>query len=241
MRRANLAFGLVTVGVLMAGAAFAQIPAGAPANSTGQCKDGSYYSGANKQGACQGHKGVKQWWGPAATASAPPMATPAKSAPPAAAAAPPKPAAAPVVAAAKPAGSTGLCKDGTYYSGANKQGACHGHQGVKEWWGPATAAASTAPAPAATAAPKVAAAPAAPAAVPAQPRPAAATSAPVQSAPAAVAAPGGGAGMVWVNSSTKVYHCPNTEWYGKTKQGQYMSEADATAKGFRADHGKPCH
>jgi hypothetical protein len=238
MRRANMALGLATVGVLLAGAAIAQIPAGAPASSTGQCKDGSYYSGANKQGACQGHKGVKQWWGPAATASGPPKATPAKSAPAATAAAPPKPAAAPVAAAAKPAGTTGLCKDGTYYSGANKQGACHGHQGVKEWWGPATAATSTAPAPAAMPAPKAAAAPAA---MPAQSRPATTPSTLAQNAPAAVAAPGGGAGIVWVNSSTKVYHCPNTEWYGKTKQGQYMSEADATAKGFRADHGKSCH
>jgi hypothetical protein len=54
------------------------------------------------------------------------------------------------------------------------------------------------------------------------------------------AAPGGGPGMVWVNSASKVYHCPNDRWYGKTKAGEYMTEADAKAKGNRADHNKPC-
>ncbi len=51
------------------------------------------------------------------------------------------------------------------------------------------------------------------------------------------AAPGGGPGKVWVNSGTKHYHCEGTKFYGKTKEGEYMTEADAKAKGFK---GKAC-
>ena len=148
-----------------------------------------------------------------------------------------------------PVGATGLCKDGSFYSGPTKKGACKGHKGVKEWYAEPTAAAkpaaqaSAAAATAATA-PATPASPAKAAAVPATPAAAtpAAASPPTSKAPkvAGVAAPGGGAGKVWINKSTKVYHCPGDRWYGKTKEGEYVSEAEAVAQGAKPDHGKAC-
>jgi hypothetical protein len=136
--------------------------------------------------------------------------------------------------AGAPAGATGLCNDGTYYKGETKKGACRGHKGVKAWYG--ATAATPAKTPAATPAKTPATAPAAPPAAAPAPAPAA-------KAKANTAAPatGGGAGQVWLNTSTKVYHCPGTRYYGKTKAGAYMTEAEAKAKGAHADHGKACN
>lgn len=45
--------------------------------------------------------------------------------------------------------------------------------------------------------------------------------------------------MVWVNLNTGVYHREGDRWYGKTKKGKFMSEADAQKAGFRpAKEGK---
>ena len=41
-------------------------------------------------------------------------------------------------------------------------------------------------------------------------------------------------GMVWVNTSTKVYHKQGSKYYGNTKQGKWMTEGDAAKAGYKA-------
>jgi hypothetical protein len=129
-----------------------------------------------------------------------------------------------------PSGSTGECKDGSYTSAESKRGACAGHGSVKDWYSTKAPSKTTAE-PHATAPAKV---PPTPAAAP-------------PSSPAAknavtpmAAAAGGGPGQVWVNTKSKVYHCSGDKYYGKTKAGEYMTEAAAKAAGNHADHGKTC-
>jgi hypothetical protein len=45
------------------------------------------------------------------------------------------------------------------------------------------------------------------------------------------------AAKVLVNTSSGKYFRPGQQWYGKTKRGEYMSEAEAIRKGYRAAKG----
>ena len=74
--------------------------------------------------------------------------------------------------------------------------------------------------------------PASSSAAPATPAPAASAPPAAKSAPPAQPSPG--SGMVWVNLDSGVYHKEGTRYYGKTKNGKYMSEADAIKAGYRA-------
>ena len=137
------------------------------------------------------------------------------------------PAAAPAAAAGS---QTFVCKDGTSISATTSKGACKGHKGIDK---EATAKPGAAAAPATAAMPaKAAPAAAAPAAAPATKT--------TKAAPATAPAPGGGPGQVWVNESTKVYHCQGDRYYGTTKSGKYMTQADAKAAGMHASHNKEC-
>lgn len=206
----------------------------APAGATALCKDGSYYTGEKKQGACRGHQGIKEWYGPPANSEK--AAVPARETSAPAASSKPAPVSS---VNPRPADATGLCNDGMYYTGATKRGACRGHQGVKEWYGPPTnpgkpPAAAEAPTPAATPNPSSSSSTTAPRAE-TQPAPAS-----KPETGTVTPAPGGGANKVWLNTTSNVYHCPGSRFYGTTKAGAYMTEAEAKAKGGRPDHGKPC-
>jgi hypothetical protein len=78
------------------------------------------------------------------------------------------------------------------------------------------------------------AAPAAPATAPAPaPKATSKTPAPVANASASDIAAAKASGKVWVNTDTGIYH-KGGRWYGKTKQGKFMSEDEAKKAGFHA-------
>lgn len=47
-------------------------------------------------------------------------------------------------------------------------------------------------------------------------------------------------GDVWVNKENHTYHCAGSKWYGKTKKGEYMSEAAARGGRNHSATGKAC-
>ena len=197
--------------------ATAQAPAGAPAGSNGLCKDGTYSSAASKAGACRGHQGVQTWFGPTMDKAKP--ASAAKTATPAASASTVTPSNGSPAAAKPSSAQVQAAKPAPAPVPATK---------------PAPAIASK---PASTPAPVPAAASRpAPQAQAAQSQPAPAAKTPRTPTSQMQAAPGGGAGMVWVNSESKVYHCPGSRYYGKTKAGKYLSEPSREKRQTESAH-----
>lgn len=45
---------------------------------------------------------------------------------------------------------------------------------------------------------------------------------------------------VWVNTRSGVYHCPGTEYFGRTSQGEYLTETVARERGHRPNGGRRC-
>ena len=170
----------------------------------------------------------------------------------------------PIAALARaPASVSAICKDGSTFTGTSRRGACHGHGGVQSWTTAAAETATTAPAAPVTATCRDGTSftgttrrgacrghggvqtwttVTAPATTP----PSAPTTTAI--APSAPAAPARGTrtvnnpmpGQVWVNTASKVYHCPGDLYYGTTKHGEYLSEAAAKAEGDRPSRGKSC-
>jgi len=56
--------------------------------------------------------------------------------------------------------------------------------------------------------------------------------------PVANNAPGNTSGQVWVNTKSGVYWRPGTSYYGKTKEGKYLSEQEAIKEGYRPAGGR---
>jgi hypothetical protein len=214
MRTSSVFTGTLVLGLALAGNLAAQ--AAAPKDATGQCTDGSYTTAKTQARGCLKHGGVKTWFGSAgASASSASDSAAASAMTPA----PASKATAAAPAKGQPKDATGQCTDGSYTTAKTQARGCLKHGGVKTWFGAA------APAPAASA----------PAMTPAPPSPTRA------SAPAAAPAQAPtNPTDVWVNLTSKAYHCPGTKYYGTTKHGKYMSEADAKAAGFHPSHGKTC-
>ncbi len=198
--------------------ALAQVPT--LADATGQCKDGTFTRAKLEPNACMAHGGVRRWFGspaPPPTAvskgSAVASLTPDRTPTPL-----PDSASASVRApAATTVGASAAAPDRT-----------------------SSPASASVPAPTPSSAPAPATSSEA---RPASEAPAVSASPSSDAAAAASAAydnPADRSPLVWVNTGTKVYHCPGSEWYGKTSRGTYMSEANATLLGARPAHDAPC-
>ena len=220
MRATTLLGKTLMLSFVLAGGLAAQ--AAAPKDATGQCSDGSYTTAKTQERGCLKHGGVKTWYGSGATAATGATTTSSHGAT--------APAAAPAAEAstarspkAAPKDATGQCTDGSYTTAKTKERGCLKHGGVKTWYGATPVSASSA-----------AAAPAPPPhqhpAARRWPRP------PRRHRPRLHRIrPTCGS-----TSPPRRITVPGTKWYGTTKHGKYMSEADAKAAGFHPSYGKSC-
>jgi hypothetical protein len=46
--------------------------------------------------------------------------------------------------------------------------------------------------------------------------------------------------VIWVNTKSGVYHCPDSKWYGHTKHGTYMKQRQAIDEGYKPAGGNVC-
>lgn len=220
---------LVMAGAGLCASAMGQAPAGA----TGVCKDGTYSTAAAKSGACRGHKGVQTWY--AATGAAA-SGTSAGAASGTAATKRSKTLPSTTESQASPFPEVTQAPTPAQRAPASTSPR-QGSQGTSVPTAPvnppstmpSTTGSQASPFPEATTAP-----------TPAQRSTSSPSAAPRGSIASRPQAAGGGPGLVWVNSSSKVYHCPGSEFYGRTKAGKYESEESAKAEGARADDNKPC-
>lgn len=131
-------------------------------------------------------------------------------------------------------GTSYTCKDGTVVTAASSHGACKGHGGQQNTGkskSPKTPKANPTTMPIAPAVTPVSSM------KPAAVKPAA----PSTATQPAQRPTSGGNGQVWVNAKSHVYHCANDRYYGKTKEGSFMSESQAVAQGNHGVDGKACH
>jgi hypothetical protein len=216
-------FGLIAVmavAVMMAApGVHAQAAASSGSSMTVQCNDGTSQTVTTTKGACRGHKGVNK---SASGSSSSNSSSNSSSSSSNSSSASSKTAAA---APAASGGTTVQCNDGTSQTVTTTKGACRGHKGVnKSASGSSSSNSSSASSNTAAAAPAAAS------------KSSTSSSSATKSASSTTPAAGGGPGMVWVNtaSKTKAYHCQGDKYYGTTKQGQYMTKAQADAQGYHA-------
>lgn len=209
-------------------AVLAQAPAGVPDGATGQCKDGSYTTAAKKAGACSGHQGVKTWFATVGGATNPDIKGPSRS----------------QKSDAKQAAKSDevVNPHGSSVSGA-RANAINKKSGDSVVSTPNNDTKTTMPGPAASGSAGAASSNGNSSTMSSSGSSSSRNTAKGSTSGSLAsrqAAPGGGPGMVWVNTTSNTYHCYGTAYYGKTKNGKYESEKDAMNAGAKPDHGKAC-